>query len=245
MTWLGTRNLLSMLVAESEVPLVQAFGVPGTDDRTRLKVPAGFVVSSIVVMDLPANDKQVTLEHPGFNTNTLPGLEPTTLDFPRVRWLVRAGDPTGQGVHYQLVEPVPDATPTTGEIQPGQDVAMVTESGAGLIRLTNIGEVAAYPGLRPAPGHVFIEVLVSLVDQSNSYVNLQGWRATGEGGVELAIVHQVYGADQIQGVPRALIGEEDTRDGWFVIEAPATGPVRLEYHREYLSDDMFWIQLRP
>jgi hypothetical protein len=29
-----------------------------------------------------------------------------------------------------------------------------------------------------------------------------------------------------------------------VIEAPASGPVRLEYHHEGTTDEMFWVQLR-
>jgi hypothetical protein len=224
-----------------------AFGVPGVDNRTNLRVPQGFASSSTVILDIPMTDKLVTLDHPGFNTNTLPGLELTSLDSPRARWVLQEGDPTGR-IRFRvedLVEPDPDATPTTGEVHAGEDVAMVTSAGAGLIQLTRIDEVPAYPGLAPAPGSVFVEVLVSVKDMGNSLVKLRGWHAVDGEGRELPIIHDAYGADQRQGMLSNLIREvEESRDAWIVIEAPATGPVRLEYEHEGILGAKFWIQLR-
>ena len=242
--WLGVRGFVGLSIGEGPGAIVHGFGVPGVDTQTRLTVPEGFSASSIVILDVPATDKRVTLEHPTENTHTLPGLTPTAPDWPRARWVVRDGDPIGD-TFTRPVEPNPDATPTTGEVRAGNDVAMVTEAGAGLIRLTTIDEVPAYPGLTPAPGHVFVEVLVRVQDLGRSLVSLRGWRAVDAEGRELPIIHDEYGADQRPGMLSNLIREvEESRDAWIVIEAPATGPVRLEYHHEDIPDAMFWIQLR-
>lgn len=224
---------------------MHGFGVPGVNNSTRLTVPEEYAGSSTIILDVPVSDLRVTLEHPTENTQTLPGLVPTALDWPRVRWLVRDGVPTGgRGTDPRWLDPVPDATPTTGEVHLGQDVAMITEAGAGLIQLTNVDEVPAYPGLEPEPGHVFVEVLVRVRDLGKSLLSLARWRAVGADGQELAIIHDAYGAEQRRGVLSNMISETESRDAWFVIEAPASGAVRLEYRHEDLLDQMFWIQLR-
>ena len=247
-SWLGARDLVEMTIGEDQAwPALFIGGVPGVDHRTSLRIPEGFASSSTVVFDIPATDKLVTLDQPGINTTTLPGLELTSLDSPRARWVLQDGDPTGRIPirTSELLEPHPDATPTIGEVQPDEDVAMVTVSGAGLIRLTRISEVPAYPGLAPAPGNVFVEVFVSLQDHGKSRVRLRGWHAFDAEGRELPIIHDDYGADQRPGILNNLIREvEESRDAWIVIEAPATGPVRLEYHHEDILGAMFWIQLR-
>lgn len=247
-SWLGARQLVELMIGEGQGgPEVFANGVPGVDNRTSLRVRQGFASSSTVVFDIPATDKLVTLDHPGITTDTLPSLELTSPDSPRARWVLQDGDPIGYARDplLELVQPDPDATPTIGEVQPGEDVAMVTSAGAGLIELTHIDEVAAYPGLAPAPGNVFVEVFVSVKDLGNSLVSLRGWRAVDAEGHELPIIHDEYGADQRPGMLSDLIREvEESRDAWIVIEAPATGPVRLEYHHEDILDAMFWIQLR-
>jgi hypothetical protein len=244
LTWFGVRGIVELSIGEGPEALAHGFGVPGVDTRNRLKVPAGFEASSTVILDLPVSDKLVTLNHPGENTQTLPGLTPTAPDYPRVRWVLQDGDPTGY-VRDRFVEPKPDATPTIGEVEPGQDVAMFTEAGAGLIQLTHIDEVTAYPGLAPAPGNVFVEVLVTVKDLGKSLVSLRGWRAVDGEGYELPIIHDEYGAEQRQGMLSNLIREvEESRDAWIIIEAPATGPVRLEYAHEDILGAKFWIQLR-
>jgi hypothetical protein len=247
MTWFGVRDLVGLAIGEGPEPMVQSFDVPGVDWRTQRTLSKGFASSGTLILDLPRTDKLIALEHPTENTQTLPGLAPTTLDWPRVRWVLQDGDPTGYAPNpiLERVEADPEATPTTGEVRPGEDVAMVTSAGAALIQLRYIDEVPAYPGLAPAPGHVFVEVLVTVRDMGNSLISLRGWRAVDGEGHELPIIHDQYGADQRPGLLRNLIREvEESDEAWIVIEAPATGPVRLEYSHEDILDAMFWIDLR-
>ena len=89
-TWLGVQSLLEGAVGERPGGLYvggSRDGVPGVDDRSRLDVSEGFAVSSALLLDVPNTDKLITVDHPTENTMTLPGLEPTQLGWPRVRWV--------------------------------------------------------------------------------------------------------------------------------------------------------------
>jgi hypothetical protein len=243
--WLGVRSLLEGAVGASPglVGDVYGFDVPGVDDRTHARVGAGFSDSSTLILDVPPTDKQITVDHPTENTTTLPGLEPTQPDWPRVRWVIRAGDPNGGQLTAEPF-PTPAASATIGEVSAGDEITVMAPTGPGVLRLSGVDTVSAYPGLQPAPGHVFIENLVEVLDQGRLDTRWNDWHAVGGDGRELTIVHDPYGADQRRGVLPNLLTEESGRGGWIVVEAPATGPVRLEY-REYGSPDaVFWLPLR-
>ena len=138
----------------------------------------------------------------------------------------------------------PGATATTGEVALNDDITVDASAGAGVLRLRALDAVRAYPGLDPAPGHVFIEVLVEVTDRGKLDTRWNDWHAVGPDGRELTIVHDAYGSDQRQGVLPGMITEEAGKGGWIVVEAPEQGPVRLEY-REYGSTDaVFWLQMR-
>ncbi len=245
LTWLGVGGVLEGAIGATSGSFldVHGFDVPGVDARTSAGPGEGFAVSSTLILDVPRTDKLVTVDHPTENTPTLPGLEPTQPDWPRVRWVIRDGDPTGGGF---TVEPfaTPGATATTGEVDLGEDVTVETSVGAGVLRLRAIDSVPAYPGLIPEPGHVFIEVLVEVVDRGRLDTRWNDWHAVGPDGRELTIVHDAYGAEQRRGVLPGLLTEEPGDGGWIVVEAPERGPVRLEYREYGSADALFWLQLR-
>lgn len=243
LSWLGARQLIELMVGEGQGGSeVQSRGMPGSDTRTSLAAKEGFAASSTVAFDLPGTDKLVTLDHPGINTQTLPGLELTSMDQPRARWVLQDGSPTGGGfIGEPFASPGPSAT--TGEVRIGEDVTFETFQGLGVLRLANVDSVAAYPGLLPTPGHVFLEVLVTLRDFDGAAVALPGWRAIGEDGTDVPILRDAYGADPMPGVPY-LLREEGSDAAWIVVEAPERGPVRLEYRHKGTTDGTFWLQLR-
>ncbi len=241
--WLGVRGFVEPSIGEgSRGGLVHGFGVPGVDNRTRLTVPEGWAASSAVILDVPVTDKRVTLDHPSENTNTLPGLTPTVPDWPRVRWVVRDGNPTGDDFSPRAF-PSPGATPTTGEIQAGAEVTFIASDGSGVARFSEIAEVAGYPGLLPSAGNVFVEVKMRVLSSDVRVMQPRNLRAVGADGRELPILHDAYAADHRPGV-LSLLQETGSDDAWIVIEAPSSGPVRLEYHHHGNSDELFWIQLR-
>ena len=113
----------------------------------------------------------------------------------------------------------------------------------GVIRFSEIDEVPAYPGLRPAAGNVFVEVLMEVLSLDVRVMTPKNLRAVAADGRELPILYDAYGADQRPGV-LPLLHEAGSDDAWIVIEATSSGPVRLEYHHHGPADEMFWIQLR-
>lgn len=240
--WLGVRGFVGLSIAERPGALVPGFGVPGVDHGSRLTVPEGFAASSTVILDVPVTDKRLTLEHPTESTHTLPGLTPTAPDWPRVRWVVREGVPTGDDFVPRTF-PSPGPTPTIGEIQTGVDVTFTSSDGSGVARFSEVDQVTGYPGLRPAPGNVFVEVAVHVLSLDVRVMMPRYLRAVGADGRELPILQDAYGSDQRRGV-LSLLQETGSDDAWIVIEAPSSGPVRLEYHHHGPDDQSFWIQLR-
>jgi hypothetical protein len=245
LAWLGVRSLLGGGVGATPgvIQSVLGFDVPGVDDRTNLRPPEGFAVTSTLILDVPRTDKRITVDHPTENTSTLPGLEPTQPDWPRVQWIIRDGDPTG-GQYVPEPLAVPGATATTGEVVLGQDITVVTRVETGVLRFRGLDSVVAYPGLLPAPGHVFIEVLVEVLDRGKFDTRWNDWHAVGPDGAELTIVHEPYGTNLRPAVLPGLISEEAGNGGWIVVEAPERGPVRLEYREYGSADALFWLPLR-
>jgi hypothetical protein len=122
-------------------------------------------------------------------------------------------------------------------------VTFISSDGSGVARFSEIGEVAGYPGLLPASGNVFVEVQMRVLSLDVRVMLPRNLRAVGADGRELPILQDAYAADQRPGV-LPLLQETGSDDAWIVIEAPASGPVRLEYRHHGNTDAMFWIQLR-
>jgi hypothetical protein len=245
LAWLGVRTLFDGAVGSTpgDARRVHGFDVPGVNDRTHVGTLGGFADSSLLILDVPPTDKLVTVDHPTENTIGLDGFDPTQPDWPRVRWVIRDGDPNGG-----LGTPVPPATPgstaTTGEVVLGDPVTVIAPSGPGVLRLSGLDTVPAYPGLQPAPGHVFIEVLAEVIDFGRLDTRWRDWHAVGPDGRELVIVHDPEGTGPRPGMLLGLLNDVPARDGWIVVEAPARGPVRLEYREYGSADAVFWLRLR-
>jgi hypothetical protein len=246
MAWFGPGSLL-----EGAVGGFQGYmhvsgglqGIPGVDTQTWRDPPEGWAYTGTYLLDVPRTDQQIAVDHPTVNTVSLPGLEVNDLDSPRARWVLREGG-LSPGPFGGAPIPVPGATPTTGQVRPGEDLTFSTSDGLGVMQLRDVDEVVAYPGLLPAPGHVFVEVLMEVRGTGRALTSLRDWRAVDGEGLELQIIHDAYGADQRRGMLPNLLREEETRNAWIVIEAPATGPVRLEFRHEDILDALFWVQLR-
>jgi hypothetical protein len=245
LVWIGMRSLFEGTVGSTigEARKVYGFDVPGVNDQAHVGTLGGFADSSILIVDVPPTDKLVTVDHPTENTVTLDGLAPTQPEWPRVRWMIRDGDPNG-GLDPPSPPATPGATATTGEVALDDPITVVMPSGPGVLRLSGLDTVPAYPGLRPAPGHVFIEVLVQVIDAGRLDTRWRDWHAVGPDGQEFVIVHDAEGTDPRPGMLQGLLNDVPAPDGWLVVEAPASGPVRLEYREYGSADAVFWLQLR-
>jgi hypothetical protein len=244
--WLGVQSLLEGAVGGRPGPTHVSGGlrgIPGVDSRTWANPWEGFAVSGTYILDVPRTDAQIAVDHPTPNTENLPGVEVNDFDSPRARWVLREGGITGDGSSREPFA-VPGPTPTTGQVQPDQDVTFRALGGMGVLRLSEIDEVAAYPGLRPAAGNVFVEVLMTVRDLTGPLVEPKDLHALDESGDELPILQDALDADRRVGVLPNLLNEAGSDAAWIVVEAPATGPVRLEYRHDGNADQTFWIQLR-
>jgi hypothetical protein len=249
MSWLGVPDLLEPIVGDGPtgwpISRSELFGVPGVDVRTQLRMRTGFAVSSLLVMDVPATDQRITVGHPTFNTQTLPGLELTSdLGSPQVQWLVRDGVVSGT----PTVEPaaIPGATASAGEVPLGTDATVLTSDGPLVLRLSDVDTVRAYPGLQPAAGNVFVEVRVEQRNflQSFGQAGFIGFRAVGSDGRELRIVRDEDPSVPTSGVLMRLRPEHAIEAAWIVIEAPERGPIRLEYRSGDAADATFFVRIR-
>jgi hypothetical protein len=246
MGWLGVQNLLEGAIGGRQGPTHVSGGlrgIPGVDSRTWANPWEGFAVSGTYILDVPATDEQIAVDHPTPNTDNLPGVEVNDLDSPRARWVLREGAAGGDGPSREPFA-TPGATPTTGQVEPGQDVTFRASGGMGVLRLSDIDEVAAYPGLQPEPGNVFVEVLMTTRQLTGPFVDSRDLHALDAEGRELPIVQDALDADRRVGVLPNLLNEAGSDTAWIVIEAPATGPIRLEYRHEGNAGQTFWIQLR-
>jgi len=246
MGWLGVQSLLEGAVGGRQGPTHVSGGlrgIPGVDSRTWANPWEGFAVSGTLILDVPRTDEQIAVDHPTPNTTNLPGVEVNDFDSPRARWVLRDGALAGDGPSREPFA-VPEATPTTGEVLPGQDVTFRASGGTGVLRLGEIDEVAAYPGLQPAPGNVFVEVLMTVRHLTGPIVDARDLRALDEAGHELPILQDALDADRRVGVLPNLLSEAGSDVAWIVVEAPANGAIRLEYRHDGNADETFWIQLR-
>ena len=246
MGWLGVQSLLEGAVGGRQGPTHVSGGlrgIPGVDSRTWANPWEGFAVSGTLILDVPRTDEQIAVDHPTPNTTNLPGVEVNDFDSPRARWVLREGALAGDGPSREPFA-VPEATPTTGEVLPGQDVTFRASGGTGVLRLGEIDEVAAYPGLQPAPGNVFVEVLMTVRHLTGPIVDARDLRALDEAGHELPILQDALDADRRVGVLPNLLSEAGSDVAWIVVEAPANGAIRLEYRHDGNADETFWIQLR-
>ena len=246
MGWLGVQSLLEGAVGGRQAPTsVQGGlrGIPGVDTRTVANPWEGFAVSGTYILDVPRTDEQIAVDHPTPNTTNLPGVEVNDVDSPRARWVLREGALAGDGPSREPFA-VPGATPTTGQVLPDQDVTFTTAEGTGVLRLGEIDEVEAYPGLQPAPGDVFVEVLMTVRHLTGPLVDARDLRALDQAGRELPILQDALDAGPRVGVLPNLLNEAGSDAAWIVVEAPANGPVRLEYRHHGNADQTFWIQLR-
>jgi hypothetical protein len=200
-------------------------------------------VSETYILDVPRTDEQIAVDHPTPNTTNLPGLEVNDFDSPRARWVLREGALAGDEPSREPFA-VPGATPTTGQVVPGQDVTFTAAEGTGVLRLGEIDEVEAYPGLQPAPGNVFVEVLMTVRHLTGPLVDPRDLHALDGEGRELPILQDALDADRRVGVLPNLLNEAGSDAAWIVVEAPASGPIRLEYRHDNNADQTFWIQLR-
>jgi hypothetical protein len=246
MGWLGVQSLLEGAVGGRQGPTHVSGGlrgIPGVDSRTSSDPWEGFAVSGTYILDVPRTDEQIAVDHPTPNTTNLPGLEVNDFDSPRARWVLREGALAGDRPSREPFA-VPGATPTTGQVQPGEDVTFRASGDVGVLRLSDIDEVVAYPGLQPAPGNVFVEVLLTVRHLTGPLVAPRDLHALDEAGRELPILQDALNAERRVGVLPNLLNEAGNDEAWIVVEAPANGPIRLEYRHDANADQTFWIQLR-
>jgi hypothetical protein len=206
-------------------------GVPGTDHETLIGYPrVGYASSSTLVLDAPAT---------GSATAVFNYLESGVPTVPTLGWILREGAPgptPGPGSF-----PVPGASATTG-LTPADEAATVIldEQGlAGTITVGRIDEVPGYPGYQPPAGMVAIEAFVQsgfwpvgvipAIDNGTGSPTGTRWVATDTTGQTLANLGDdpgVMSGDR-SGMPQFQMVPSEFPFGWLVIEAPATGPIRL------------------
>ena len=117
------------------------------------------------------------------------------------------------------------------------------------VLIDGVASVPAYPGLTPSPGHEFVEVRVAFpwpTDPGHDYRGdgTREWRAVGSDGETLPFVPA--SAAELGGIITPLMPDYVDRGtlDWLVIEAPALGPLTLEFRRHGEGPPLFTYDLR-
>jgi hypothetical protein len=205
------------------------FGVPGVDHRSRLGLREGFSSSSDVIFDLPPSALQADAY-----AMTLSSLaQEQGLGF---GWILRPGQ-TGSLLGIDLnPHPSPGPTQTTGEVALGVYATLTDPAGDSILTITEVDQVSAYPGRTPSPGNVFLEARIWVwYYGGNEPGGASTWRAVDGDGRELPILTNADPSSPDRGVLQDLMpptGTDGIGQGWFVVEAPSSGLVRLELTRD-------------
>jgi hypothetical protein len=239
-SWLGVTNLMGIGIGEyspgyTVVP-GSVFSVPGVITRTNLDLPDPFAQSSLLVLDVPDTNVLITADHPSRDAMTLPGIDLSVVDLPRARWVLRDGPATGYP-DTSFVPPTPGPTDTTGAVAVDEQITVQTSEGALAFKVTDVGSVLGYPGLEAAPDHVFVEARVVITSFAGGQApGLNAWRALDADGRELTFLEDPGPTTPADGVLGPLMSREGRPDAWLVMEAPADGPVTLEYRHGGTGD---------
>ena len=205
-------------------------GVPGTDHETLIGYPrVGYASSSTLVLDAlrPGRPRPSS-------TTSSPACRPCrpwggscAREHPGRR-------PVAGRSRYRA------SSATTGLTAPGEAATVILdEQGlAGTVTVGRIDEVPAYPGYQPPAGMVAIEAFAQsgfwpvgvdpAIDDSVGSPTDTRWVATDATGRTLANLGDDPRVDERPGgLPQFQMVPSDFPFGWLVIEAPASGPIRL------------------
>ncbi len=240
--WIDPGDYLGMGLAGVEYgqgTLEHFFGVPGFDIRTSLRPAADFEYSGAVVFDVPPTDAMVTADHPRFGGLSV-GQEDVQQTTPTVSWILRPGRETGGATFSDAHRRTPGTTPSTGELPLGTYATIADPAGNVDLTITDVAQVAAYPGLMPKPGHVFLEARLDVpatVDLTPATGDVS-WHAVDADGRELAFLTRTdpnVGPPGVLNLTGPMLKSGDywwTWKGWLIVEAPSSGLVRLELWRD-------------
>lgn len=241
-TWIGPGDYVGMGLGGVDYgkgAREHFFGVPGFDIRTSLRPAADFEYSGAVVFDVPATDAMVTADHPAILGMSIEQ-EEVQQATPTVSWILRLGRETGGATFPDADRRTPGTNPSTGELPLGTYATVADPAGNVDLTVTDVAQVAAYPGLTPKAGDVFVEARLDVpatVDLTPVTGDV-GWHAVDGDGRELTFLTRT---DPTVGDPGVLSLTGPTLKngdywwpwrGWLVVEAPSSGLIRLELWRD-------------
>jgi hypothetical protein len=221
--WLGGTDAGMPLLAPFNPD--DHFGVPGVERRALgAALVAGTSVTTDVVFDLPPSDLQANAYAAPFSLRSED--QSVALGF---GWTLRPGR-TGE---LTLPRPTPGTSPSTGELAPGQYATIADPVGNHVLIVADVDQVAGYPGRTPSPGHVFVEAHLWMGLFGNPIGSGEStWHAFDGDGRELPIIANADPTQPDAGVLQRLtpttIRDGEPWNGWFVVEAPPAGRIRLE-----------------
>jgi hypothetical protein len=240
--WIGPVDYLGMGLAGvgyGKGTFEHFFEVPGFDIRTDLDPPPDFAFSGLVLFDVPRTDAMVTADHP-FPLGMSVGREEVQQATPTVSWVLRAGRETGGDAYWEAPRRSPGTSPSVGEQPLGTYATIADANGNVDLTITDVDQVAGYPGRVPKAGYVFLEARLHVpatVTLTPADADV-AWHAVDGDGRELAFLERTDPNVGDAGVlamtaPRIPAGEYWWNwGGWLVVEAPETGLVRLELWRD-------------
>jgi hypothetical protein len=244
--WLGFESMLTMGLRGEPAngnPPVLTFGVPGVVRQTSLSAGEGFARSSLVIFDVPPTRASVS-------AHLVDAFDGAPLE-PAIGWRLRAGD-EGPDPEPSAI-PVPGASATTGEISVGS-IATVLVPGTptrGAVTIAEVAEVSAYPKRVPPAGSRYLEARVvayfwdgepmtSIPNPSSERV---AWAVTDERGERLRVLGDDPAvASNGQSLWPLAPSTPIYGPAWLVIEAPASGPIRLALTVDGLEQWFVWLR---